>query len=535
VQLSGLLGLLEGWDGSSNPFGSGFLQLEQSGDDTLLQWDQNGATGGADWQTLMVLENTAAGDFTEANFVPAYHPDGSTPAGTTITGTPDDDTLVGTFANDTIDALGGNDSVFGGDGGDLILGGDGFDLLIGEAGDDVIEGGIDDDVLSGEAGNDQLSGQLGNDFLDGGEGDNVLDGGDGDDFLSGGLGADQFSGGAGTDTIRVSSRNFASTIATGTGSDTIELFLAHEGSAAITVTDFTPGAGGDVLQLSGVLSRLEGWDGNSNPFGSDFLRLTQDGANTLFEWDRDGSGVDSDWQTLMVLENTDAVDFTADNFVPGYDPDGDAPVGETITGTADDDTLSGTIGDDTIDALGGNDSVFGNDGADVLSGGDGFDLLVGQDGNDVIAGGIDDDVLSGEAGNDQLSGDAGSDRLFGGEGEDVLDGGDGEDFLIGNDGADVFHFEAASQGPDEISDFVSGEDQIRVSASGFGGGLTAGGTVSLVSGSDPVASGAGGEFLYDTDDGRLLWDADGTGAGAAVLFATLPNLPPLTASDFVVI
>ena len=85
-----LLSLLSGWDGSSNPFGSGFLRLQQSGADTLLQWDQDGTTGGSNWETLVVFQNTDAGDFTDANFVPGYDPDGSAPAGETITGTADE-------------------------------------------------------------------------------------------------------------------------------------------------------------------------------------------------------------------------------------------------------------------------------------------------------------------------------------------------------------------------------------------------------------------------------------------------------------
>ena len=107
--------------------------------------------------------------------------------------------------------------------------------------------------------------------------------------------------------------------------------------------------------------------------------------------------------------------------------------------------------------------------------------------------------------------------------------------LTGGAGIDIFDFQSASHGPDEITDFVSGIDKIRVSASGFGGGLIAGGAVSLVSGSDPTASEATGQFLYDTDDGRLFWDADGTGSGDAVLVATFSNVPSLAASDFIVI
>jgi hypothetical protein len=84
-------------------------------------------------------------------------------------------------------------------------------------------------------------------------------------------------------------------------------------------------------------------------------------------------------------------------------------------------------------------------------------------------------------------------------------------------------------------DFTSGSDTIQISASGFGGGLVAGDSVSLVSGSDPMASSASGQFLFDTDDGNLFWDADGTGSDAAVLVATLSNIPSLTISDFTVI
>ena len=95
----------------------------------------------------------------------------------------------------------------------------------------------------------------------------------------------------------------------------------------------------------------------------------------MLQWDQDGAAGGANWETLVVFQNTDAGDFTDANFVPGYDPDGSAPAGETITGTEDDEALTGTIGDDTINALGGNDIVYGRAGADQINGGDGIDLL----------------------------------------------------------------------------------------------------------------------------------------------------------------
>lgn len=140
---------------------------------------------------------------------------------------------------------------------------------------------------------------------------------------------------------------------------------------------------------------------------------------------------------------------------------------------------------------GGKDTVYGGDGDDIISGGNGVDTLFGDGGNDQLygdngsdhlTGGADDDLLDGKNGVDTVNGGAGADVINGGEGDDFLTGGSGADVLTGGVGTDVFDFQFASQGPDEITDFVSGVDFIRISADGFGGGLIAGGAVALISG-----------------------------------------------------
>jgi Ca2+-binding RTX toxin-like protein len=197
------------------------------------------------------------------------------------------------------------------------------------------------------------------------------------------------------------------------------------------------------------------------------------------------------------------------------------------------------MGNDTFVVSGffaGNLTVFGGAGDDSL-----LDAALGQltgatragmfffggDGNDVLAGGSNDNFMDGGAGTDILNGGSGDDRL---------DGGAGPDSLTGGPGNDKFVFGGPEEGPDSVHDFTPGVDQILVSASTFGGGLAPGALPAdqFVAGSDPLAVGGQGVFLYDIDDGALAWDADGGGGNPAITIATLLNQPALSASDFVI-
>jgi hypothetical protein len=79
-----------------------------------------------------------------------------------------------------------------------------------------------------------------------------LNGDAGDDTLNGGAGDDLINGGAGNDTIVANGG--ADTISTGTGVDVVRFATATTTLATpdvtdVTVTDFTAGAGGDIIDL----------------------------------------------------------------------------------------------------------------------------------------------------------------------------------------------------------------------------------------------------------------------------------------------
>ena len=143
------------------------------------------------------------------------------------------------------------------------------------------------------------------------------------------------------------------------------------------------------------------------------------------------------------------------------------------------------------------------------------------------------DVQGTELG-DWLRGNATVNAIDGRGGADRIEGAGGADLLTGGAGADTFVYTAAVAGGDTITDFVSSltnagtSDFLSFSASGFGGGLVPGGTAPLIQASNPIATGSKGQFLFDKDDGRIMWDADGVGSGSPVLVATLTGVTSLS-------
>jgi Ca2+-binding RTX toxin-like protein len=184
--------------------------------------------------------------------------------------------------------------------------------------------------------------------------------------------------------------------------------------------------------------------------------------------------------------------------------------GKATSGGAGADLLDASAIDDTLAGLGGNDTIRGNAGADRLYGGGG---------NDKVFGGSENDVL------------------FGGRGNDILDGGTGKDILTGKGGEDSFVFKTALGGGnvDKITDFKVADDTIRLENAiftGLSGGKLKG--FQFEANTSGKATDGDTRIIYDINDGKLYFDANGDASGGRTLFATLSTDLALTNADFFV-
>ncbi len=266
---------------------------------------------------------------------------------------------------------------------------------------------------------------------------------------------------------------------------------------------------------------------------------------------------------------------------------------DTLFGLDGNDRLEAGAGNDTLDGGAGNDTLSGGGGKDTLEGGGGKDLFqtagrsdrsFGGTGNDRfvlaetdVAGhfdggagrgdridasaltslavtidlgagtytdrGLTFDLLAVEhaAGgqrNDRITGSNASNTLDGQGGKDILNGGEGNDRLSGGAGQDTFVFTTAlgTANIDVIKGFSTADDTIRLDDAVFAGLtrgiLDAGAFIANVRG---IATSDTHRIAYETDTGRLFFDADGAGGAARIQFATLSPGLDLTSADFAVI
>ena len=244
-----------------------------------------------------------------------------------------------------------------------------------------------------------------------------------------------------------------------------------------------------------------------------------------------------------------------------------------LVGTAKADNLVGAATNDSLSGLGGNDVLDGGLGADTMSGGAGNDIYfvdnvgdvvieLASEGTDTVnasitwalganvenltltgtaaingAGNTLNNIITGNAAANVLDGGMGADTMSGGAGNDILNGGLGADTLDGGAGADIFVFNSTlgSSNIDRINNFVTVDDTIQLDHTIFTALGNAGALLVGAFNTGAAAMEADDRIIYNTSTGALFYDADGSGKGAAVQFATLSGVNgTLSAADFVV-
>jgi Ca2+-binding RTX toxin-like protein len=347
-------------------------------------------------------------------------------------------------------------------------------IINGTSRSDELTGTAGDDIINGLGGQDELKGAAGNDSITGGKDADEIFGGDGNDTLVGNDGGDELFGNAGNDSLLG-----------GAGND-----------------ELRGGIGNDTLLGGDGLDDLYGDDGNDSLLGGN-------GDDALYG----GNGND------------------------------------TLDGGVGLDELSGGQGNDVYYIDNRYDLIFesANAGLDtvytvtdfVLSSNLENIILTGAVANKTATGNSLANVLTANSSGSRLYGLAGNDTLNGGLGNDILDGGVGDDLLKGNGGANTFVLNAPKSGLDIIQDFVNSQDKLQISARSFGGGLRAEVALNsnqLITGSGVSnATSTAQRFIYNTNNGNLYFDADGSGRSEKVQIAVLSNLSNLNANNFMVV
>jgi Ca2+-binding RTX toxin-like protein len=349
----------------------------------------------------------------------------------------------------------------------------------------------------------------------------VITGNDAANTITGGGGADTMVGGLGGDNYVVTSQDQFVVEASDVIDDIDTVFTTASYDLADTVTYFT-GAADD--------------EGTTGQVGVEVLSTAAQGGTEAIN-------LVGNSQAQTLIGNYGNNILNGDN-----DTTTDIDGVEVQTGTVGGDTLTGLLGDDIyrvysqLDVIReqsgqGNDTVvFGANTA--LAG------TVATDESNTFQLSEDSSIEVLTVANQsraigyQLIGNAESQtNVLGSLADDALWGGAGNDTLTGNGGNDVFGFnEAGSANADTIADFSAG-DRIGLAITedtGFFEGLGAAfDSNEFVTGT--VATEAHAQIVYNQASGQIFYDADGTGAGAAELVATIGAGTQLGFNDFTVI
>jgi Ca2+-binding RTX toxin-like protein len=505
----------------------------------------------------------------------------------------DGDILYGEDGNDTIIGGAGQDYLDGGAGVDTVVytgsaAGVTVDLANGTAnggdGDgpaQIIGRGtvIRHDIL---AGFENAVGSSFNDHLIGDAQANALSGGAGDDTLTGGGGRDVLNGGAGSDTADYADATRGQNLTLvggGSGGDT---YISIENLAGSGFNDrLTGNNAANVLTGQGGADRIDGgggddillgdfaYQGEAPPrpgLGTGYATLGPDAINnsiaTAFDISNNFSlAADPDiFDSTTVLHTTVNATGTGQGGYYSVNLTAGTVITIDIDGIADP-----NVHDSFVRLLDSNGNIVAenDDGGDDPGSSSGRDssavFVVQQTGTYYIVEGSWTDTAPGNGFTEAVPagsmyelnvsvefppepvqpGVAGADTLLGGAGSDLLDGGLAADRLTGGAGEDSFRFSTAlgDGNVDRITDFNVAQDTVLLddlifTALGANGVLGLGAFFKSAAG---VAQDADDRIIYDTDNGGLFYDTDGTGQTGAIQFAQLGTNLSLTASDFIII
>ena len=416
-----------------------------------------------------------------------------------INGDADAETITGTSVKDVISGLGGNDSLNGGLGVDVMQGGDGSDTYFANVFNDVVE---EINAILAVGGNDLVN----------------------------------FTGTSGTFTLGANTERLTlggTSAINGTGNN---LSNTITGNAAANILD----GGVDTL-----LDTLSGGLGNDtyiiNSSNDNIAELV--GGGTADRAKASVSFVLAAGDNIEFLETTNAALTTAINLTGNE-------IAQTITGNAGANILNGGIDvvSDTLVGGPGNDTYIINTSSDLIT-----EFVAGGTA-DVVKASVtftlanDDYIETMQTTNAalataiNLSGNSLAQTIAGNAGANILNGMFGNDILTGGLGADTFLFNttlSAASNRDTITDFSIVDDTIQLENTGIFTALGAAlGVLDVNLFKNLTTSGpldATDRILYDDVTGALSYDADGSGATAAIQFATLTGAPTVTNADFFVV
>jgi Ca2+-binding RTX toxin-like protein len=459
--------------------------------------------------------------------------------------------IIGNGAANILDGAGGVDKLRGGDGDDVYIVDDiaeqvtetsatgGIDRVESSA-TFVIGDHIENLTLTGSAAIDGHGNRLGN-TLTGNSAANRLNGRGGADAMAGGAGDDvYYIGHAGDQVIELADEG-TDTVFSSIGAtlgDAVEN-LRLIGSLAID------GTGNDLANLitgNVAANKLHGMDGSDTLDGGLGADVMTGGAGddrfvVDHRYDRvvefAGEGIDEIVSSIsIVLGGTiENLTLTGSAALNGA---GNA-LANSLAGNAANNRLDGRAGADRLEGKAGDDLYLVDDAGDQVietSAAGGYDRVMSSVSFSLA--GSHAEVLELTGGSTHATGNGLDNRLIGNRAANVLSGGDGMDILAGGTGKDGFVFDTAlgAENVDKMPDFSSADDTIHLSRAVFT--EIAEGTLArsaFVYGR--AASDADDRILYDQASGKIWYDADGSGAEAAILFAQVRPDTGLGYLDFV--